>query len=100
MRTLMILSFAAALGVTTTASAQVKSIAGAPDEKAAAVAQTAEMALAERDPDRRVCKSVVATGSRLGKNKVCKSARDWANQQLEDRRALEKLQGSRTKPMG
>lgn len=30
------------------------------------------------DPDERVCKTVPVTGSRLGKEKICMTRREWA----------------------
>ena len=44
------------------------------------------------DPNRRVCKSVTVTGSRLGKTKVCKTAREWADQTVQTRQNLERSQ--------
>ena len=47
------------------------------------------------DPERRVCKPIVATGSRLGKSKVCKTAREWEAQTASDRQALNRLQSQK-----
>jgi hypothetical protein len=64
------------------------------------IAQTDESApsdaMLKGDPNRRVCKAVVATGSRLGKAKVCKTAAEWQAQRAEDRKALERIQGQRS----
>jgi hypothetical protein len=46
------------------------------------------------DPDRRICKKITYTGSRLGGEKVCKSARQWSEIRQESRDATERRQRS------
>jgi hypothetical protein len=48
------------------------------------------------DPERRICKQVTATGSRLKGGRVCKKAREWADEKLIDRKALERIQTQRS----
>ncbi len=54
---------------------------GAEAAPAAAVSETsapAQMADASStDPNRTVCKAITATGSRLGKTRVCKTKAEW-----------------------
>jgi hypothetical protein len=45
------------------------------------------------DPDRIICERVERTGSRLAVEKVCLSARQWADQKDGHRADLEKVQG-------
>ena len=50
------------------------------------------------DPDRRVCKLMKATGSRLARAKVCMTAREWAETQTEQQSDLDRKQ--RPRPEG
>ena len=42
----------------------------------------------------RVCETVTVTGSRLGKKKFCATRAEWADQKLQDRQVIEKIQMS------
>ena len=44
------------------------------------------------DPNRRICKASTATGTRLAKAKICKTAREWAEKQYEHKQQLERVQ--------
>jgi hypothetical protein len=52
------------------------------------------------DPNRRVCKGIIATGSRLGKSKICKTAREWELQRQEQRQSLNRMQKLEDKQSG
>ena len=91
----LVLGFAAALMASTAASAQVVSSVAR-----SAAAESAPKDAKMGDPDRTICKSLKATGSRLAKAKVCKTARQWAEQEYEHRKELEKLQVPRTPDAG
>ncbi|MDP8916496.1 MAG: hypothetical protein M3M95_04705 [Pseudomonadota bacterium] len=43
------------------------------------------------DPDRMICKEITATGSRLGKKKTCRTARDWAAVNAANQAAVKEL---------
>ena len=86
MSRLVFLSVAAAFALSTTAaSAQPVSSVQRSDATKAKSAITG-------DPNRRVCRAVTATGSRLGRAKICKTAREWAEQQHEHQKELERIQ--------
>ena len=96
-RGVWLIPLAGALCAASVASAQVSTAADAkPAPKTTAPAATA--AVATGDPNRRVCKAVTTTGTRLGKAKICRTAREWAEQTDQDRRSLERMQGTRTTP--
>ena len=42
--------------------------------------------------DRRVCKTIVPTGTRLSKGRACKTAREWQQQTDDDRNTLNRMQ--------
>ena len=42
-----------------------------------------------------ICRKEEVTGSRLGAKKVCRTRAEWADAQLQDRRALERAQTDR-----
>lgn len=44
------------------------------------------------DPDREVCKKITYTGSRLGGERVCKTAREWGDLQRQSRQDTERKQ--------
>ena len=44
----------------------------------------------------RICRSEEVTGSRLTKRKVCKTRAQWADQQLQDRQEIERIQTQRS----
>ena len=50
------------------------------------------------DPNRRICKNLTATGSRLAQAKICKTAREWAEQQHEHKDQLERFQNRPNRP--
>ena len=81
--------------VAVAAALSLSSVASAEPRQNADAAGGSE---AKGDPDRRVCKSVATTGTRLGKTRVCMTAREWDAKTAEDRRSLERMQGSRTEP--
>ena len=92
------LSYLAAACALSLASAAVAQPSPEANAAASAASKPAAASAASNkgDPNRRICRAVVSTGSRLGKAKICKTAREWEEQSAEDRRALEKMQISRT----
>ncbi len=60
----------------------------ADTNKVTAAGQSAEVG----DPDRKICKKITITGTRLGAEKICKSARQWAELQRESREAVQRRQ--------
>ena len=44
----------------------------------------------------RICRTEEITGSRLAKKKVCKTRSQWADQQLQDRQEIERVQTQRS----
>lgn len=48
---------------------------------------------AEASNNRVICERIEETGSRLGGKRVCKTAREWAEQRQRDREAAEDAQG-------
>ena len=44
----------------------------------------------------RICRTEEVTGSRLSKKKVCKTRSQWADQQLQDRQEIERVQTQRS----
>jgi hypothetical protein len=89
---------AGALCAASVASAQVSTTAAQTPATKAAADPAVAAALAKGDGDKRICKAVTATGTRLGKAKICRTAREWAAQTEQDRRSLERMQGTRTSP--
>lgn len=48
---------------------------------------------AKKDPlDKVVCRTEQVVGTRLGGHRVCATVREWQDQELENRQALEKIQ--------
>lgn len=43
------------------------------------------------NPNDRVCRSIVATGSRLGARRVCRTRAEWEAQSAEDRQAADQV---------
>ena len=91
-----ILGFAAAVALSSAAAAQPVKVFSRSDPSSEAAPRGAKMG----DPDRTICKTLTATGSRLGRAKICKTARQWAEQEYEHRKELEKLQVPRTPDVG
>jgi hypothetical protein len=56
---------------------------------------TAEKAQADY-LNERICRTEELTGSRLAKKKVCKTRSQWADQQLQDRQEIERVQTQRS----
>ena len=46
-------------------------------------------------PNEVVCQKLEVTGTRLGLKRVCKTRAQWADQQLQDRQEIEKVQTQR-----
>lgn len=46
-------------------------------------------------PNEVVCQKLEVTGSRLGQKRICKTRAQWADQQLQDRQEIEKVQVQR-----
>lgn len=46
----------------------------------------------EPDPNRRVCRSTIVTGSRLGKRKVCRTAGEWRATDIANQQSIRELQ--------
>ena len=44
----------------------------------------------------RICRTEEVTGSRLSKRKVCKTRSQWADQQMQDRQEIERVQTQRS----
>lgn len=60
------------------------------DTPAATPAQAAEAS--QPDANRRVCRSTVVTGSRLGKRKVCRTAREWVAADVANQQSIREMQ--------
>ena len=94
MSRLVFLSVAAAFALSTTAgTAQPVSSVQRSDPTKAKSAVTG-------DPNRRICKTLAATGSRLSRAKVCKTAREWAEQQHDHKQELDRIQRPITVDVG
>ena len=94
-RSVLLLSLAAALSFTSAASAQQQ--AQAQEQEQAQTALTTSEASGAKtaltgDPNRRICKTIKVTGTRLGKSKVCRSAVEWSEQTAQNRQGLERAQ--------
>jgi hypothetical protein len=63
-----------------------------PAQPAAATAAQGDQAQTKGDPNRRVCKQMVPTGTRLAKGRVCKKAREWQQQRDDDKGTLNRMQ--------
>lgn len=46
-------------------------------------------------PNEVVCQKLEVTGTRLGVKRICKTRAQWADQQLQDRQEIEKVQVQR-----
>ena len=44
----------------------------------------------------KICRTEELTGSRLAKKKICKTRSQWADEQLQDRQAIERVQTQRS----
>jgi len=47
------------------------------------------------DPNRRVCRTQGATGTRLATSKICKTAREWEEQRVASKQELDRMQTNR-----
>lgn len=47
------------------------------------------------DPNKLICEKQEALGSRLARRKVCKTREQWAQDRLDDRQLIEKVQVQR-----
>lgn len=82
MKTLVLLAIALPVG------AYAQAPAANPSAKPVELAQ-----VAKGDPNRMVCRSEDTIGSRLRRQKRCMTAQEWYDLHLDDRRALERVQG-------
>jgi invasion protein IalB len=78
-----------ALSMTAAVSAQTPSPAPATPAGSAEKAQADYL-------NEKICRSEEVTGSRLTKKKVCKTRAQWADQQLQDRQEIERVQTQRS----
>jgi hypothetical protein len=46
----------------------------------------------KKDPDRRICKTIQKTGTRLGGERICMTAREWEEQRRGSRKVAEEGQ--------
>ena len=90
-RSVLLLSLAAALGLASAASAQPQQ-EQAPATVTVASESAGGKTAVTGDPNRRICKAVKITGTRLGKGKICRTAGEWAEQTAQTRQNLEKAQ--------
>src|SRR5262249_3458558 len=67
----------------------------APAAKVASSTATTTGASAS-DPDRIICTSDPVTGSHLGAKRTCRTARQWAQVDIDAKRNPEKYQGSQS----
>jgi hypothetical protein len=78
------------------AGTAVPSVAQAPATGTSAT-PTAASDKAQADYlNEKICRTEEVTGSRLSKKKVCKTRSQWADQQLQDRQEIERVQTQRS----
>ena len=83
-------AFALPAGISAPSFAQASAPAATP-------APTAANDKAQTDYlNERICRTEEVTGSRLAKKKVCKTRSQWADQQLQDRQEIERVQTQRS----
>ena len=58
-----------------------------------APAMAARKIAAKDAPDKMVCRRIERTGSLIAKDRICKTAREWARTQAEQKRYFEEVQG-------
>ena len=46
------------------------------------------------DPNEKICETIIVTGSRLAKRRICATRSEWADRKLQDRQVIEKAQTS------
>jgi len=78
-----------AFGFAAAASAQTPAPAPATSTVSAEKAQADYL-------NEKVCRTEELTGSRLAKRRVCKTRSQWADQQLQDRQEIERVQTQRS----
>lgn len=94
-----LLAAASVLAAAAPALAQTAAAQPAPATPVAPVTVTTQPEMAGNsrqsttgDPERRICRSQVATGSRLGATKICKTARQWEEQRAAAKAELDRSQ--------
>ena len=85
--TLAALALGLAAGAPLSASAQQPANAEPPASKGSEPASQFK-----GDMNRRVCKTIVPTGTRLAKGRVCKKAREWLLESEESKRTINRMQ--------
>jgi hypothetical protein len=69
-------------------------------QAAAAGPSTTEVATASPDDAKIVCKTITATGSRLGGKRICASKREWRRLNEESEKAAREVQDTHSKQPG
>ena len=87
LRLCAVLAVAAALG-SPAAAQPVRGVAAANADESI----SAPKGVKTGDPNRRVCKVLGATGSRLAKGRICKTAREWAETQVQHQEDVNRMQ--------
>jgi hypothetical protein len=70
--------------------------APAAAQSQAAPATAASTNAPAADPNEIICQKIEQLGSRIAKKRVCLTRSQWADQQLQDRQELERVQVQRT----
>ena len=78
------------------AGTAVPSLAQAPATATSATPAAASDKTQTDYLNERICRTEEVTGSRLSKRKVCKTRSQWADQQLQDRQEIERVQTQRS----
>jgi hypothetical protein len=50
------------------------------------------------DPEKKICKSFLDTGSRLNKTRICKTAAEWTEDRDENTKVLREKRGNQGAP--
>jgi len=88
-----VLALLAACGVLVAPALAAAQVTATPANSAAAQPTAIQTADARsRGKDKRVCKSIEQTGSRLGATSVCKTQKEWDDQSAQYRKTLERQQ--------
>lgn len=85
----LVCSMVLVVGLAIPATAQGNRLSPTP------IAADGSATAAKDKKDKLVCQTQEATGSRLGKKKVCRTAAEWAEINALDRRDVEKIQANR-----
>lgn len=94
-RALLVATLAGLLPAAPAAFAQIDGATAPAAAPATAPVQTAKTGKRDGrmgDPNRQVCRTQAATGSRLGAKKICKTAREWEEQRLGAKDELDRHQ--------